>query len=219
MVRRSILRACVAASALLAAPASAEKPFYFLLSPPELVQLRAKEGRHSNRMVWEDRENRGALFRVIRHIAGRLAGKHVDERPPLMEVFYENMSGPPDALVVERDRFLVGAACRPHFCPAGAAIIIDLKTGHAAFAITHSFEYVEGLGFTKNGAVTQVMKSCANDELRLFADEWFRHWVEREREVAAGEYRIGTLTTPCTSSPPPRLKWKRRRVREDGWVR
>lgn len=182
----------------LAGPVGAAPPY--LLTPEEIAALRVIGGMDSREALRGERGE--ALTRVIKNIAAGRGGKYNGNNWSVYETFRAYMGGPPDASAILDDRFLAGRGCRHRSCPDKAAFIVDLHTGHVAFALLHYFS-AEKVFLGSNPALTQFMKSCANPELRAFAAKHFVAWAESElmarrsspETLNTGESK--TLTTRC----------------------
>lgn len=176
----------------LSFPAAAATPDY-LLAPEEIARYRALEGKPGNDAL--DGTPGGPLDRVIRHVVDRRGGKYSGNNWSMIETFYEFVGGPPDPIVIDRDRYLLGSGCRLHSCPERAAFLIDLQTGEVAIAIVH---YMNAAGNDIGANLTLFTKTCVSAEFRAFALARFRRWApEGDNE------RNAILTTRCDSTPRP----------------
>ncbi len=193
----------LAAATWVSPPAHAQSSPTYLLSPAEIERFRGEAGGFSNIVAHRDAEQRGPLWRVIRNVTGALHGKVVGGRGPILELFYNGINGPPEKLSIERERFLVGAATRHQSRSEGAIYIIDMKTGHVAVGVNYPARpYQE---WFKDGKAVLVTKDCANADLRDFAAERYRRWIETEYKRAPNEYAmLPPMTTRCASASKPK---------------
>ena len=192
------------ASVAVPSPATAQSSPSYVLSPREVATIRAIETN-------PDRYGEGfhvqvasttPLGRVIAHIADKRGGRYSGNNWSVQQTFYEFMSIPPH--IIDRDdRFLVATGCRHHSCPEKASVIIDLETGHVAFALLH-YVSAEGRDLGRSAGLTRFMKTCADREFRDFAEKRFVAWAEAELDELGGhipggldEGEIKTLTTRC----------------------
>lgn len=171
-------------------PAFADASPAYLLSPDEIAPLRAREGKSTHEAV------RGKvavpLLRVIKNIAANRGGRYSGNNWSVFEHFDQFINGPPDEIAIEQGRFLIGSGCRPHSCGEKASFIVDMQSGHVAFALVHYFT-VDKRWLRDRPALTQFMKTCVNPELRDFARVHFTSWVKFE--LARHKSDIETLNT------------------------
>jgi len=184
--------------AILIGPVRAAPPY--LLTPDEISAFRPL-GAEDSYSLFRGKHGE-ALVRVLKDIADKRGGKYSGYNWSVYETFRQFMSGPPDATIILEDRFLAGRGCRHMSCPEKAAFIIDLHSGHVAFALLHYYTAEKSyLGYSP--AVTQFMKSCVNPELRSFAAQYFVAWAESElmnrktRSETLNSAESKTLTTRC----------------------
>lgn len=180
------------------APAASSPPY--LLTPAEMAALRDYEGKYALEAV--NYVPGRPILRVVKHIAGKRGGKYSGNNWSVFEHFVKFVNGPPDYVAIEQNRYLIGSGCRQHSCSEKTAFVVDLQTGHLAFALLHYFT-AENRYLDSGPALTQFMKTCANRELRTFAAVRFKSWAEGA--LARYKYRIEildeaegkTLTTAC----------------------
>ena len=119
---------------------------------------------------------------------------------PILQHFYNGLGGPSEWISLERERFIVGAGTRYQSRGEGAFFVVDTKTGHVAVGVNYPMlePYQE---WFRNGKAVLVTKACVNAELRDFAAERYRQWIEKEYRRAPSEYSmLPPMTTPCVAA-------------------
>jgi hypothetical protein len=183
--------------------AMSQSPKLYLLSATELAPFReiAKTKAEDGTGKFERLTRARTPFdRVIAHIADKRGGDYSGNNWSVFQTFDAYFRGPGPEIDLAEGRYLIAAACRWHSCGEKASAIIDLKTGHIAFALLHR------AAASGKSAVTRFMKTCADRELRAFAETHFVAWATaavagmgsglmQAPTLATAETR--TLTTRC----------------------